>query len=113
MELLPGKDLAKIIAERAPLPVRQTFQIAVRVAEGLAYAHKKGVLHRDIKPSNIIVDSRGRAVITDFGIAKMIGGSGLTTTGTALGTPEYMSVEQVKGERLESGPRIFPGPGRL
>jgi outer membrane protein assembly factor BamB/predicted Ser/Thr protein kinase len=107
MELLPGRDLAKIIAERAPLSVRQTFQIAVRVAEGLAYAHKKGILHRDIKPSNIIVDSKGRAVITDFGIAKMIGGSGLTTTGTALGTPEYMSVEQVKGERLDKRTDVY------
>ena len=107
MELLPGKDLAKIIAERAPLSVRQTFRIAARVAEGLAYAHKKGILHRDIKPSNIIVDSKGRAVITDFGIAKVIGGSGLTTTGTALGTPEYMSVEQVKGERLDKRTDVY------
>ncbi len=101
MDFVDGEDLVDILESRGRLPVEEAFAVASQVAEGLAYAHERGILHRDIKPANIIIDNTGRAVITDFGIAKAIGSKGQTTTGTSIGTPEYMSLEQIKGDELD------------
>ncbi|MBN1573608.1 MAG: WG repeat-containing protein [Deltaproteobacteria bacterium] len=107
MDYVDGDDLVEIINDRGLLSIDEAFSIASQVAEGLAYAHSKGILHRDIKPANIIIDRSGKAVITDFGISKALGEKGQTTTGTSIGTPEYMSLEQIKGKKLDGRTDIY------
>jgi eukaryotic-like serine/threonine-protein kinase len=94
MKFVVGRPLDSIIKERAPLPIPMTRNILTRVAEALGYAHRHGVVHRDIKPANIMIDAEGRPIVTDFGIAKVVDRERLTMTGTAIGTPTYMSPEQ-------------------
>src|SRR5207237_517303 len=89
------------------LRVAQAVSIAVQVAEGLAYAHQRGVVHRDIKPANIMVVANGPVKITDFGIARMRASGELTQTGMMLGSPKYMSPEQVIGKRADHRSDIF------
>src|SRR6185295_7035057 len=87
--------------------VPQAVAIAAQIAEGLAYAHQHGVVHRDIKPANIMVMPNGPAKITDFGIARRRASSELTQTGMLLGSPKYMSPEQVIGKRADHRSDIF------
>ena len=87
--------------------VPQALSIAAQVAEGLAYAHQQGVVHRDIKPANIMVVAEGPVKITDFGIARMRASADLTQTGVMLGSPKYMSPEQVIGKRADHRSDIF------
>ncbi len=101
MEYLDGEDLHRKIKTRGKLSIDQTVQVISSIAESLDHIHKKGLIHRDIKTSNIIITSSGRAVLTDFGIARAISGSKLSQTGSVLGTPEYMSPEQADGLRAE------------
>src|SRR5467141_4018949 len=89
------------------LPVAQAISIGAQVAEGLGYAHQHGVVHRDIKPANIMVVANGPVKITDFGIARMRGTGDLTQTGMLLGSPKYMSPEQVIGKRADHRSDIF------
>ncbi|NNE46147.1 MAG: protein kinase [Rhodothermales bacterium] len=96
-----GETLKKML-EDGPLDVEDAIDIAQQVAEGLARAHDKGIIHRDIKPANIIVTDDGRAVVLDFGLAKLTGAVDLTKPGSTLGTVYYMSPEQARGET--SGP---------
>jgi serine/threonine-protein kinase len=107
MEYIEGVELRTLIGEGRPLRVAQAVSIAAQVAEGLAYAHQRGVVHRDIKPANIMVVANGPAKITDFGIARMRGSGDLTQTGTLLGSPKYMSPEQVIGKRADHRSDIF------
>lgn len=104
MACVEGDNLAKQLEKRGPLPVGEVRRWLCEVADALAYAHGHGVVHRDIKPDNILVDAvNGRALVTDFGIARAAqeGGdaSRLTATGMAIGTPTYMSPEQASGDR--------------
>ena len=94
MKFIEGRSLESVIVDkgRVPLPMAQT--ILGQVASALDYAHKKHVVHRDIKPANIMIDEDGWAIVTDFGIAKVQEAQNLTATGTAIGTPHYMSPEQ-------------------
>ena len=105
MPLVTGESLrARLIRERQ-LPVDEALQIAREVAGALDYAHGQGVIHRDIKPENIMLES-GHAIVADFGIARVLntaGGSTLTQAGTSLGTPQYMSPEQISGEKTLDG----------
>ncbi len=105
MELLEGDSLkARLNRQRAlgeGLPVNVMTRILVDVLDGLAYAHGEGIIHRDIKPSNILLTRRGEAVITDFGIAQIVGGTSYTVSGTLMGTPHYMSPEQGMGEKVD------------
>jgi len=94
MTFVVGRGLDSIIRERAPLPIPMVRTILTKVAEALGYAHRHGVVHRDIKPANIMIDAEGMPVVTDFGIAKVVDRDRLTLTGTAIGTPTYMSPEQ-------------------
>ncbi len=104
MALVDGDNVARQLQQRGVLPVDQVRRWLVEMSEALAYAHARGVIHRDIKPDNILVDAiDGRAVVTDFGIARAATEGGdtarLTATGMAIGTPAYMSPEQASGDR--------------
>jgi serine/threonine-protein kinase len=105
MALVDGETLGERLLRERILPVEQVRRILKDVADALAYAHAHGVVHRDIKPDNIMLErSTGRAVVTDFGIARAAAGdSRLTVTGVAIGTPAYMSPEQALGERELDG----------
>ena len=95
MEFLQGEELRSLLSSGQPLPIARAIDIAAQVAEGLAYAHQHGVVHRDIKPANVMLSVTGRAKITDFGIARLPNSAVKTMTGLILGSPRYMSPEQV------------------
>jgi serine/threonine-protein kinase len=103
MGYVDGESVAGRLKRRGPLPVEEARRIMKETADALSAAHALSVIHRDIKPDNILLDgTRGRVMVTDFGIAKaMSGGSGgtLTSAGVAIGTPQYMSPEQAAGEK--------------
>ena len=105
MGLVSGGNLAGLLAREPRQPVERVRRMMSEVSDALAYAHMRGVIHRDIKPDNILIDSEsGRAVVTDFGIARAIeAGTRLTMTGIAVGTPTYMSPEQAMGDREVDG----------
>lgn len=106
MEYIPGKTLKEIIQQKVPLTYEEKAMILEKVSDALVYAHSKGIVHRDIKPANIIISGPDSIKITDFGIAKLPT-SHLTTDGQYLGTPTYMSPEQVKGEPVDLRSDIF------
>jgi len=103
MEYVPGEDLKSLIHRIGALPVGKAVSLARQVCEGLGEAHRVGVVHRDLKPQNIMIDRDGNARIMDFGIARSVKGKGITGANVLVGTPEYMSPEQVDGK--EAGPR--------
>ncbi|MER5731099.1 protein kinase [Streptomyces sp. NPDC002138] len=105
MELIPGRTLAEHLRERGPLPVAEALDLAAQMLAALAAAHARGLVHRDIKPANVLLAADGTAKVADFGIAATAeaDGTALTRTGTAIGTPHYMSPEQVEGRRGVDG----------
>ena len=107
MEYVEGQNLKEVLAQGRPLSFEQAADIIAQVAEGLDFAHAKGIVHRDVKPANIILLEGNRAKITDFGIAKITSGANLTTTGQFLGTPNYMAPEQIKGTPVDGRSDIF------
>lgn len=107
MELIEGQELRALMREGHPMPVTTALSVAAQVAEGLGYAHAHGVVHRDIKPANIMVAQGAPVKITDFGIARMRTSGDLTQTGMMLGSPKYMSPEQVIGKRADHRSDIF------
>ena len=106
MELLEGRELRDILAE-SRVPLHEAVEIAAQVAEGLAFAHARGIVHRDIKPGNIMVLAGNRAKIMDFGIARVRTSDVKTQAGTMLGSPKYMSPEQIVGRGLDHRTDIF------
>ena len=98
MKYVEGRPLDGIIRELGALPIPMTQAVLGQIASAFGYAHRRGVIHRDIKPANILIDDEGWAVVTDFGIAKVSDSKGLTVTGLSVGTPTYMSPEQVAGD---------------
>jgi len=106
MELVDGVELREIMT-RGPLPLGLALSIIAQAAEGLAYAHERGVVHRDIKPGNIMIVRGRHAKIMDFGIARMRVSDVKTQTGAILGSPKYMSPEQVAGKRVDHRADIF------
>ncbi len=88
--------------DAGPVPLGEAVEIAAQVADGLAHAHARGIVHRDIKPSNVLLTRDGVAKILDFGLAKRLGAESLTTTGVSIGTPAYMSPEQVRAEKVDA-----------
>ena len=107
MEFVPGEDLKKFIRKTGQLGAGRALSIAKQVCKGLAEAHHLGVIHRDLKPQNIMVDEEGMARIMDFGIARSIKGKGITGVGVMIGTPEYMSPEQVEGKEIDQRSDIY------
>jgi len=106
MELLEGVDLRELM-QRGRLELRLALDILAQVADGLAYAHERGVVHRDIKPGNVMVLPNGRAKVMDFGIARMRASDIKTQTGAVVGSPKYMSPEQVRGTVADGRSDIF------
>src|SRR5688572_27155443 len=106
MELLEGTDLRTRLKE-GPLPTAEAVGIAAQVADGLSFAHERGIVHRDIKPGNIMLLERGGAKIMDFGIARMRSDDFKTSTGMVLGTPRFMSPEQITGGRIDQRSDLF------
>jgi serine/threonine protein kinase len=100
MKHVQGRSLDVVIRDVGPLPIAMTQAIVAQVSDALGYAHRHGVIHRDIKSANIMLDEEGWAVVTDFGIAKVLQAQGLTMTGVTVGTPTYMSPEQCGTEEV-------------
>lgn len=122
MPYLPDGSLAELLARQGPLTIAQTLTYIDQVASALDYAHQHGIVHRDVKPSNLLLHPDGRLLLADFGIARPLDqrdlprvalasdqrdDAGLTVGGLALGTPDYMSPEQIRGERVGPGADIY------
>jgi len=107
MEYVTGEDLKSVIHRMGILTAGKAVFIARQIAEGLGQAHKLGVVHRDLKPHNIMIDRNGNAKIMDFGIARSLEAKGVTGEGVIVGTPEYMSPEQVEGKAADARSDIY------
>ena len=107
MEYLEGRDLRAVLREKGKLPGEEAAKIVLQICRALEAAHGEGVIHRDLKPQNIMLDANGRAYVMDFGIARSAYLPGMTQTGALVGTPEYMSPEQAKGEKLDERSDLF------
>ena len=106
MELLEGKSLQQMLREQGRLDVATAADFAAQIAEGLDHAHRHAIVHRDVKPGNVMISPSGHAKLTDFGVA-YISSSSMTQTGTAVGSPKYMSPEQVLGQPADPRSDIF------
>jgi len=107
MEYVHGEDLKRLIRKMGQMSAGQVISIAMQVCEGMAEAHRLGVVHRDLKPQNIMIDEEGNSRIMDFGIARSVKGKGITGAGVMIGTPEYMSPEQVEGKESDQRSDIY------
>ncbi len=107
MEYVRGEDLKSLIHRMKIIPVGTALAIIRQVAEGLTEAHKLGIVHLDLKPGNIMIDKDGQAKIMDFGIARVRQEKGITGEGAVIGTPEYMSPEQVEGKEADQRSDIY------
>ncbi|MBF0169731.1 MAG: serine/threonine protein kinase [Nitrospinae bacterium] len=108
MEFVEGVDLAGILSDEGPLPLARAAKIVAQIADGLAYAHEHHIVHRDVKPGNILITRGDRVKITDFGLARLTTAAGsVTQTGHAVGSPSYMSPEQVQGLPLDGRSDLF------
>ena len=107
MEYVRGEDLKSFIHRSGQLAVGTAIRIAKQICEGLSEAHKLGVVHRDLKSNNIMIDKEGNVRIMDFGIARSLEGKGITGAGVMIGTPEYMSPEQVEGKETDQRSDIY------
>jgi tetratricopeptide (TPR) repeat protein/predicted Ser/Thr protein kinase len=107
MEYVEGENLKSLMRRMGPFSVGKAASVARQVCEGLAEAHRLGVVHRDLKPQNIMIDNEGNVRIMDFGIARSLKGKGITDTRVMIGTPEYMSPEQVEGAEVDGRADIY------
>ncbi len=107
MEFVSGEDLKAFIKRAGLLSIGKSLAIIEQVSEGLAEAHKLGLVHRDLKPQNIMIDKAGNAHIMDFGIARSLSAEGITDAGVIVGTPDYMSPEQVGGEDIDQRSDLY------
>jgi serine/threonine-protein kinase len=106
MELVEGRPLSALIADD-PLTPELASDLIAQAGEGLAAAHRKGIVHRDVKPGNLLVDARGQVKVTDFDISRAADAASLTLTGHLVGTPHYLSPEQAEGERATSRSDVY------
>jgi serine/threonine protein kinase/Flp pilus assembly protein TadD len=107
MEYVPGEDLKSILRMMGQMSPGKAVLVARQVCEGLAEAHRLGVIHRDLKPQNIMIDREGNVRIMDFGIARSLKVKGMTGAGVVIGTPEYMSPEQIEGQDVDNRSDIY------
>ena len=107
MDLVDGEALDRRLDREGALPVEDAVRIAKQIAEGLSAAHAQGVVHRDLKPANILLDRAGDARISDFGVARSLATSGGTRTGSVVGTPDYLSPEQARGEAVDARSDLY------
>lgn len=106
MRFMTGGSLSDRI-EKGGIPIEETARIIGKIAQGLAYAHRKGVIHRDLKPDNILFDENGEPFISDFGVAKLIESAGNLTGSGVIGTPAYMSPEQAQGVEIDKRSDVY------
>ena len=107
MDYIEGRDLKSILVERGKLPPAEVVPIFQQICRGLEAAHVEGVVHRDLKPQNVMVDDAARVWLMDFGLARSMELSGLTRTGVLMGTPDYMSPEQARAEKVDARSDLF------
>jgi predicted Ser/Thr protein kinase len=107
MEYIHGETLAEIVARQAPLSTVKRLRLIEELCEGLGFAHERGVIHRDVKPANLMVASDGVLKVLDFGIARLAGSTGRTQAGMLIGTPNYMSPEQIVGREIDQRSDLF------
>lgn len=107
MDWIDGEALDRRLDRDGALAIDEAVRIARQIAEGLAAAHARGVIHRDLKPANVLLDRNGDALIADFGVARSLAGSGLTQTGAIVGTPDYLSPEQARGEGADARSDLY------
>jgi len=107
MEYVPGRDLKSMIKMTRELSTGTAIRIGKQVCEGLREAHRCGIIHRDLKPSNILIDKEGEVRIMDFGIARSLEAKGITASGVMIGTPQYMSPEQVEAKGIDHRSDIY------
>ncbi len=107
MPFIEGETLEARIKRQGPMDPGEGVRIMIEIADALHYAHSHNVIHRDIKPSNIMIDHQGKIIIADFGISKMMGDSDLTAPNTVLGSPKYMSPEQIKGQPVDARSDLY------
>ncbi len=107
MDFIDGDSLEQRLDGNAKLPADKAIGFAHDLLEGLSAAHQRGVVHRDLKPANVLIDSQERAYITDFGVARSLGATGLTHSGVIIGTPEYLSPEQARGDAVDARSDLY------
>jgi len=108
MEYIPGSTLAQLVRSQAPLAPDRAVRIACDMLDALAHAHSHGTIHRDIKPGNVMITEEGALKVADFGIARVLHSEArLTTTGSAIGTPSYMSPEQINGSDVDARSDVY------
>ena len=107
MELVEGENLREVLDERKKIPVKECLSLMTQILSGLGEAHSQGVVHRDLKPQNIMVDRQGVVRIMDFGIARTADSVTMTGTGEMMGTPDYISPEQVKGDTADAKSDLY------
>jgi serine/threonine protein kinase len=107
MEYVEGEDLKAFIRRAGHITTSKAIAIAAQISEGLSEAHRLGVVHRDLKPQNVMIDAEGNVRIMDFGLARFVEGEGVTGSGVMLGTPEYMSPEQVELKDVDSRSDLY------
>jgi predicted Ser/Thr protein kinase len=107
-EFIDGENLKELVVRKGRLGVRDALEIALEVAQGLAFAHEHGLVHRDVKPQNVLLNGDGRAKVTDFGIARSLDVEhGMTQTGTVLGTSNYIAPEQASGQPVDAHTDVY------
>jgi tetratricopeptide (TPR) repeat protein len=107
MDFVEGRDLRALLRDKGKLAPEEAAKIMLQICRALEAAHSEGVIHRDLKPQNVMLDASGRVYVMDFGIARSAHLPGMTQTGALIGTPEYMSPEQARGEKLTERSDIF------
>ncbi|AWV06734.1 serine/threonine-protein kinase [Marilutibacter maris] len=107
MDYVDGAPLDRVLDRDGPFAVEDALKIARQLAQGLAAAHAKGVVHRDLKPANVLLDAEGNAYISDFGVARSLATSGLTRSGSVIGTPDYLSPEQARGDPVDGRSDLY------
>ncbi|HJT16439.1 MAG TPA: serine/threonine-protein kinase [Thermoanaerobaculia bacterium] len=107
MDYIEGSTLRSVVQRRHVLPQEDAISIVVEICRAVSHAHSKGIIHRDLKPENVMIDNEGDVFVMDFGLARAVEDSSLTQPGVVVGTPFYMSPEQLAGEKLDERSDVY------